>query len=177
MHCICIVKWKYALLIYNGVHCKFTVFLQWFYNVNFRKFSRTLSCRRVVTTSEKKQPAGDGPGKSIEKFEKKSPGRCLEVEQEKRRVAEFALGEHVVTSSSHTKRSRNFEWEFRTCFGWLQNFQESLCLQLYELSMGTCALTDPKRGQRTSENAIVRERGVSCSAKPSACRELNANAQ
>ena len=48
MHCKRIVKRKYALLIYNGVHCKFTVVLQWFYNVNFRKISPTLRCRHEV---------------------------------------------------------------------------------------------------------------------------------
>ena len=33
-----------------------------------------LEGEKLVTTSEKKQPAGDGPGKSIEKFEKKIAG-------------------------------------------------------------------------------------------------------
>ena len=34
--------------MYNAMHCKFTVVLQWFYNVIFRNFSRRLRCRRVV---------------------------------------------------------------------------------------------------------------------------------
>ena len=88
---------------------------------------------------------------------------------------------HSVSPSSHRPATRenreivngNFDHASDDCKG----FQESLCLQLYELSMGTYALTDPKGGQRTSKNAIVTELGVNSSAKPSACRELDADAQ
>jgi len=131
-----------------------------------------------VTTIEKKQPAGHGPVKSIEKSERKF--RRGDATKLNKKDGESQNSDSVSTSLHRpaTRKNReilteNFEHASDDC----KKCQESLCLQLYGLSMGTYALTDPKGGQRTSENAIFRERGVSCSAKPSACREVDANAQ
>ena len=137
-----------------------------------------LKVEKLVTTSEKKQPAGHGPVKSIKKFERKF---CRgDASKLNKKNGESPNSQSVSPSSQRpaTRKNgvilnENFDHASADC----KEFQESLYLQVYELSMGTYALTNPKGGQRTSENAIVRERGVSCSAKPSACREPDANVQ
>ena len=123
-----------------------------------------------MTTSKKKEPAGHGGG-SIEKSDRKF--RRGDATKLNKTNGESPNSHPVSTSLDRpaTRKNREIlnELEFELASDDCKKCQESLCLQLYELSTGNYALTDPKGGQRTSENAIVRERGVSCRAKPSAC--------
>ena len=54
----------------------------------------------------KTSTAGHGPRKSIEKYEIKFRRGDASKWNKKKKVAEFTLGEPVVTSSGHTKKSR-----------------------------------------------------------------------
>ena len=84
-----------------------------------------LKGEKLVTTSEKGQPAGHGPGKSIEKFDRKF--RLGDASNLNKRNGESQNSHSVSPSTHHTATHKNREiWKSRTARRGRSRFSPSL---------------------------------------------------
>ena len=91
-----------------------------------RSIKQKLKREQLVTKSEKGQPAGHGPGKSIEKFDTKF--RQGDAANLNKRNGESQNSDSVSTSSHHTATQKNDRenWKSRTARRGRSRFSPSL---------------------------------------------------